>query len=77
MSSERAVRKRNIPSEASSSGIIRSIGSERGFLRSFEKVVRKRNMPSGDPKAYNNWKIRKTNGFPIILRQNIGYNWKT
>ena len=36
MSSERAVRKRNIPSEASSSGIIRFISSE---------GVRKRNMP--------------------------------
>ena len=45
MSSERAVRKRNIPSEASSSGIIRFIGSEYGFPMSFEKVVRKRNMP--------------------------------
>ena len=45
MSSERAVRKRNIPSEASSSGIIRIIGSECGFLMSFERVVRKRNLP--------------------------------
>ena len=45
MSSERAVRKRNIPSEASSSGIIRVIGSECGFLMSFARVVRKRNMP--------------------------------
>ena len=46
MSSERAVRKRNIPSEASCSGIIRVIGSECGFLMSFERVVRKRNMPN-------------------------------
>ena len=45
MSSERVVRKRNIPSQAASPGIIKVTGSECGFLMSFERVVRKRNMP--------------------------------
>ena len=45
MSSERAVRKRNIPSEVSTSVITRAIGFERAFQVSLEMVVRKRNMP--------------------------------
>ncbi len=77
MSSERAVRKRNISSDASGSGIIRIIVSEHGFLMSFERVVRKRNMPSGGPNRKIIRKIRKLYGFPMILRQINVNNWKT
>ena len=45
MSSERAVRKRNILSEVSTSAITRAIGFERAFQVSLEMVVRKRNIP--------------------------------
>ena len=45
MTFERVARKRYIPSEPSSSEIIKFIGSRYCFLMSFEKVSRKRNMP--------------------------------
>ena len=46
MTSEEAVRKRNVPSEASSSGTIGVKSSESSFLMSFDGLMIKRGMPS-------------------------------
>ena len=45
MSSGRALRKRNIPFEVSSSVMTRATASECAFPVNLEMVVRKRNMP--------------------------------
>ena len=58
MTSEEAVRKRNIPSEASSSGTIGVISSKCWFLMSFEGVIIKRSMPS-EPKELSSWQVIK------------------
>ena len=71
MTFERVARKRYIPSEPSSSEIIKFIGSRYCFLMSFEKVSRKRNMPCEPLSSEVIQIIWSRHGFLMTLEKGI------